>query len=198
MVPLWNGLGMRALAGLATTMIAAAGAARAGEPETVAEAPAATPQSEASAAGPADSLSPLATATPGSLLFWTTTVEFSGGSYRWSLSRGALDIGFRFETPSRVGSVIDSRLVSGVPVQTLPALSLGLRSVDPPAGSWLRRPAGVEPAPGYGRWVGIEWKPAESQVQFIREGLGVRLGGDDNLSMRLKRGSLALYFKRNF
>jgi hypothetical protein len=33
---------------------------------------------------------------------------------------------------------------------------------------------------------------------FIGQGLGVCLGGDDRLSMRLKRGSLGIYFKRSF
>ena len=130
---------------------------------------------------------------------WSASAEFSGGSYRWSLSHGALDIGLRFETPSRAGLGVDSRLdTPGAALQTLPALSLGLRSDDPPAASWLRRVAGFEPAPGYSRWVGVECKPAELQLMFIGQGLGVCLGGDDRLSMRLKRGSLGIYFKRSF
>ena len=150
----------------------------------------------AAGADGAPQLDAIEAATP---LPWSASAEFSGGSYRWSLSRGTLDIGLRFETPSRAGFGVDSRLETpGAPLQTLPALSLGLRSDEPPAVGWLRRAAGFEPAPGYSRWVGIEWKPAESQVMFIRQGLGVRLGGDDRLSMRLKRGSLGIYFKRSF
>ena len=45
--------------------------------------------------------------------------------------------------------------------------------------------------------VGIEYKPAQSQV-FLNQGLGFRLNGDDKLTMRLRKGSLGLYFKRNF
>jgi hypothetical protein len=45
--------------------------------------------------------------------------------------------------------------------------------------------------------VGIEYKPAQSQV-FLNHGLGFRLGGDDKLTMRLRKGSLGLYLKRNF
>jgi hypothetical protein len=151
----------------------------------------------AAAAAGAPQLDAIEPATP---VPWSASAEFSGGSYRWSLSRGALDIGLRFETPSRAGFGVDSHLeMPGAPLQTLPALSLGLRSDDPPpAVGWLRRSAGFEPAPGTSRWVGVEWKPAESQVMFIRQGLGVRLGGDDRLSMRLKRGSLGIYFKRSF
>ena len=45
--------------------------------------------------------------------------------------------------------------------------------------------------------VAIEYKPAQSQV-FLNHGLGFRLSGDDRLTMRLRKGSLGLYFKRNF
>jgi hypothetical protein len=46
--------------------------------------------------------------------------------------------------------------------------------------------------------IGIEWKPAESQLMFVRDGLGMRLGGDDRLTMRLRKGTLSIYMKRQF
>ena len=45
--------------------------------------------------------------------------------------------------------------------------------------------------------VGIEWKPAQSQV-FFNGGVGVRLTGDDSVVMRLRKGTLGLYVKRSF
>jgi hypothetical protein len=81
----------------------------------------------------------------------------------------------------------------------LPALSFGLRSVSAPlpASSLVDRTLGSgADAPVVSR-VGIEYKPAQSQV-FLNHGLGFRLGGDDKLTMRLRKGSLGLYLKRNF
>ena len=45
--------------------------------------------------------------------------------------------------------------------------------------------------------VGIEYKPAQSRVT-LNQGLGLRLNGDDKVTMRLRKGSLSLYYKRNF
>jgi hypothetical protein len=81
----------------------------------------------------------------------------------------------------------------------LPALSLGLRSVEGPAsGSSLAEralgSATTEPAVSK---VGIQWKPAQSRV-FLHQGLGFRLGGDDRVVMRLRKGSLGIYMQRRF
>ena len=81
----------------------------------------------------------------------------------------------------------------------LPALSFGLRSVSAaaPASNLVDRTLGSDTAvPSVSR-VGIEYKPAQSPV-FLNHGVGFRLGGDDKLTMRLRKGSLGLYFKRNF
>jgi hypothetical protein len=130
---------------------------------------------------------------------WSTSAEYSGGIYRWSLSRGSFDFGLRFETPTRPGFGADPRLDAAGPlVQTLPALSLGVRTVDSPAGSWLQRLSGAEAAPSSTSRVGIEWKPAESQLMFLRQGLGIRLSGDDRVTMRLRKGTLGIYMKREF
>ena len=81
----------------------------------------------------------------------------------------------------------------------LPALSFGLRSVGvrAPASNLVDRTQGSDGvAPTVSR-VGVEYKPAQSRV-ILNQGLGFRLGGDDKLTMRLRKGSLGIYLKRNF
>jgi len=81
----------------------------------------------------------------------------------------------------------------------LPALSFGLRSVraPAPASHLVDRTVGSDTAlPSVSR-VGIEYKPAQSRV-FVNNGVGFRLGGEDKLTMRLRKGSLSLYLKRDF
>ena len=97
-------------------------------------------------------------------------------------------------------SLFDARADSAAPPGAmLPALSFGLRSVSAPmpASHLVDRTLGSGSAvPAVSR-VGIEYKPAQSQV-FLNHGLGFRLGGDDKLTMRLRKGSLGIYLKRNF
>ncbi len=137
---------------------------------------------------------------PAALPRWSTASEFSDGTYKWSLSRGGLDLGLGFDTPGRVRSVPTTPLDSTGPfVQTLPTVSLGLRSVEvAPGSSWLRQLAGAEAGSSLTHRLGIEWKPAESQLTFVREGLGMRLSGNDRLTMRLRKGTLGIYMKRQF
>lgn len=137
---------------------------------------------------------------PATSLHWSTNAEYSGGDYRWALSRGALDIGLRFDTPARSGPAYVPRLDAAGPiVSNLPAVSLGLRAAasgSDNTGSLLERAAGS--APSTTRSVGIEWKPAQSQLMFIRQGLGIRLSGDDRLTMQLRGGTLGIYMRRDF
>ena len=46
--------------------------------------------------------------------------------------------------------------------------------------------------------VGLEWKPAQSQVNFLREGLGFRLDGNDRMTVRLRKGVIGVYMHRKF
>lgn len=128
-----------------------------------------------------------------------SVARYDGGNYRWLASRGPLDFSFRFDTPGRLGATgSDRRLPGGAPfVETLPTLSLDLRDVDGPVTRRLRQ-AQSDEAVGSRQRVGIQWKPAESQLLFLRQGLGVRLGGDDRLTMRLRKGTLGIYMKREF
>ncbi len=118
-----------------------------------------------------------------------------------SLTRGALDVGVHFEQRMALPRALDARFDSAAHAGVvLPALSFGLRSVSAgpaPASSLVERALASETSAPYVSKLGIEWKPAQSQV-FLNHGLGFRLGGDDKLTMRLRKGSLGIYLKRNF
>ena len=122
-------------------------------------------------------------------------------AYRWELSRGALDVGLRFEARAAAVLPINARFDSAAPAgSTLPALSLGLHRLSEgpaPAGSLVERALGSATAAPSVSKVAIEWKPAQSQV-FFHQGLGFRLAGDDKLTMRLRKGSLGVYMQHRF
>src|SRR6478735_923604 len=84
-------------------------------------------------------------------------------AYRWSLSRGAVDVGVRFEPRTAAVLPADARFDSAAPAgSTLPALSLGLRrfSEGPaPAGSLVERALGSTTGVPSVSKVAIEWKP---------------------------------------
>jgi hypothetical protein len=132
---------------------------------------------------------------------WSASGEPADGGYRMSLSRGAVDVGVRFEPRVAALRPVDARFDSAAPLGTmLPALSFGLRSVNAgpaPASSLVERALGSGTAVPYESKVGVEWKPAQSQF-FLNQGVGVRLSGDDRVTMRLRKGSLGLYMKRTF
>jgi hypothetical protein len=189
-----------AFAALATALLATAAAASSLDPEAGVP-PAAPTQTDPVALAAAVPLVPASDAEEEAAQpwRWSTNAGYSGGIYRWSLSRGSFDFGLRFETPARPGFGADSRLdATGPLVQTLPALSLGVRTIDAPAGSWLQRLSGTEGVPSSTSRVAIEWKPAESQLMFLRQGLGIRLSGDDRVTMRLRKGTLGIYMKREY
>jgi hypothetical protein len=182
-------IGRSAVAGLLLTLAATAATAQSSQ-EASSQPAAATPGADAPPLG----------AEPESPMRWSTSTDFSGGNYRWSLSRGAVAFRLGFEAPSRPVSIASTPLDNSGPlVQTLPSVSLDLRSVDSPRGGWLKQLSGSEsPVTSFTHRLGIEWKPAESQLMFVREGLGVRLNGDDRLTMRLRKGTLGIYMQRKF
>jgi hypothetical protein len=130
---------------------------------------------------------------------WSTSAELDSNSYRVSLSRGKLDLGMGFDAASgpatRTARSVDP---VGPIVPTLPSLSIGLRSATPgpPPNSLIERAADGAP-PSSTRRVGLEWKPVQSRV-FVRGGLGVRLVGDDQVTMKLRAGQIGLYMKSSF
>ena len=132
---------------------------------------------------------------------WSASGIAEQGGYRLSIARGALDLGMRFEPRPVAVRPGEAHNDSAAPVGlTLPAVSLGLRSVatGPATASSLAERALGGAAPLYEvSKVGIEWKPAQSQV-FFHQGFGFRLGEDERLIMRLRKGSLGIYMQRRF
>jgi hypothetical protein len=132
---------------------------------------------------------------------WSTSSSLTEAGYRSSLSRGKLDFGMRFEAPIRVARPGDGAIEPvAAYVPPLPSLSVGLRStvaVATSAGSLLERATGVTSGEPRESKVGLEWKPAPSRL-FLNRGLGIRLDGDDHLTMRLRKGSLGIFMRTNF
>jgi len=129
---------------------------------------------------------------------WTAGGTLRPDGYRMSVSRGAIGLGMRFEP--RVVPLRPTETPVEPPTLTLPAVSLELRSVAAPpatASSLAERALGTGSDGTAVSKVGIEWKPAQSQI-FFRGGVGVRLGGDDSVVMRLRKGTLGVYMQRAF
>ena len=128
---------------------------------------------------------------------WSARSSMSEGSFRSALSRGKLDLGVAFDAPVRSlrpgDTPIDPVVAYGPPA---PTLTIGLRSTPAgtvaSAGSLLERATGATFGQRPERKFGLEWKTARSRV-FLNRGLGIRLDGDDRLTMRLKKGSLGLF-----
>ncbi len=132
---------------------------------------------------------------------WSSSAEVSGGQYQWSASRGGLDIGMSFAMPAQDGRRVDLLSDNAGPlVPTLPSLSVGLRrgSEPPTASTLLDRSTESTGGAAYASKIGLEWKPQQSRVNFLREGLGIRLDGDDRMTVRLRKGVLGIYMQRKF
>jgi hypothetical protein len=134
---------------------------------------------------------------------WSTSAEVDSSSYRVSLSRGKLDMGLGFDNPTHptmaTSTVVRSTDPTRPIVPTVPSLSVGLRSTSAgaPASSLIERATEGAAPPASTRRVGLEWKPVQSRV-FVRGGLGLRLSGDDQVTMKLKSGRVGIYMKSTF
>jgi hypothetical protein len=148
-----------------------------------------------------DANAPATLPTPAAPTRWVADGAAEHGGFRWSLSRGALDLGLHFEPRLAAARPIDARYDSAAPAgATLPSISFGLRSVSAgpaSAGSLIERALGSETSVPEVSKIGIEWKPARSQV-FFHRGIGFRLDGDDRLVMRLRGSSIGIYMHRTF
>ena len=133
---------------------------------------------------------------------WASSAELVGRSYRWSLSRGALDLGMRFDAPRSATQAANLGAPLSPVGTELPALSLGWRlpasGRAPSAGTLLERAMESARGESAGSKIGVEWKPAEPQINFLREGLGIRLEGNDRMTVRLRKGMLGIYMHRKF
>lgn len=184
----------RALLPLLLCLLAAARPSLAGEPQAAPAEPA-VPRADAEplvlSSLPAPALEPR----------WSASGAFEDGGYRLSLSRGSMDLGLRFDARVAAARPIDGRYDSAAPPGVmLPSVSFGLRRVAAGpviASSLAERALGTSTTVPEVSKVGIEWKPAQSQV-FFNQGVGFRLGGDDRLVMRLRKSSLGIYMQRKF
>jgi hypothetical protein len=132
---------------------------------------------------------------------WSTSAEVDSNTYRLSLSRGKLDMGLGFDTVPQSTTTTAARSTdpSRPIVPALPSLSVGLRSTTagPPPNSLIERATDVQTPATSTKRVGLEWKPVQSRV-FVRGGLGLRLSGDDQVTMKLRSGRVGLYMKSTF
>ena len=134
---------------------------------------------------------------------WTTRAALVGQDYQWTLQRGALDLGLRTAAPASAVRTFDARAISTLPFDNpLPVISLGLRregtGYSSSAGSLLERATHRVREDATSSKVGLQWKPAEPQVRFLREGLGFRFDGTDQMTVRLRKGVLGVYMQRKF
>lgn len=132
---------------------------------------------------------------------WVATRAAEQGGYRLSLSNGVVDVGMRFEPRPVAAHAVDGRYDSALPPGALwPSLSLGVVELGKgpvPATTLIERALAAPGVAAPSGKVSLEWKPAQSQV-FFHQGLGVRLGGEDRLVMRLRKGSLGVYMQTAF
>jgi len=184
-------------AGSASTE-AAAGSSAAREPAPNAVSALALQHEGALQATPAPRDEPIPTVAP-TAPGWRSSAELVGDAYHFSLTRGGLDLGMSFDTATRASRPHDVRIdTQGPVISTLPSVSLGLRSGhDVPASSLLARATAGGGLASESR-VGIQWKPAQSQVSFLREGLGMRLDSNESITMRLRKGLFGVYLQRRF
>ena len=129
---------------------------------------------------------------------WTAGGMMRVDGYQMSVSRGSFGLGMRFEP--RILPLRPTETSTEPTTLTLPAVSVELRSVaaqPPVASSLVQRALGGGSEETTVSKVGIEWKPAQSQI-FFRGGVGMRLNGDDSVVMRLRKGTLGVYMQRRF
>ena len=131
--------------------------------------------------------------------------DLAGVNYRWWLSRGRADLGLGvgsvgYLMPSPDGRTDGPRTLAG----SVPTVTLGLRYrvTDEShlfADASGARGLGADPAGAYyNTKVGVEWKPAKSRLGFDRGVLGLQFDSGYKLSLKARRGGLALYLRSQF
>jgi hypothetical protein len=128
--------------------------------------------------------------------------------YRWWISRGRADLGLGLGTLAYTIRPVGSTagLVPEAPANVVGAgtvLTLGMRyrtsdrsSVFADAASW--RGAGIDGGDAVAGKVGIEFKSAQSRFNIAYGGLGLKLAGDARMTLRMRRGGLALFMRSTF
>jgi hypothetical protein len=170
---------------------------------------AAAPVADTTAAAPTTDTTGVSRVAPGYELKstgadgWSATTELTAEGYSWSLRRDAVAIGMRFAVPEGRLPLRTAAPWNRSAFLELPALSLGFHWLSPslapvPSSALDRALQAREPSSASRGKVALEWKPAESQVNFLREGLGFRLDGNDRMTVRLRKGVLGIYLQRKF
>lgn len=128
--------------------------------------------------------------------------------YRWWLSRGRADLGLGLGTlnygvrptgsvPGLGDAASSTVLASG----TVMTMGVRYRTSDRSAvyadASGLRG-HGIEGGEGVVGKVGVEFKLARSRFDIGYGGLGMRLSGDTRMSLRARRGGLAVFMRSSF
>jgi hypothetical protein len=128
--------------------------------------------------------------------------------YRWWISRGRADLGLGLGTLAYSVRPITGAagLLPEAPANVVGSgtvLTLGMRyrtsdrsSLFADAASW--RGAGIGGGDGVAGKVGIEFKSAQSRFNIAYGGLGLKLAGDARMTLRMRRGGLALFMRSTF
>jgi hypothetical protein len=127
---------------------------------------------------------------------------------RWWVSRGRADVGLGLGTLAYAIRPVGNSagLAPEAPSNVIGAgtvLTLGMRyrtsdrsSVYADAASW--RGARIEGGDALAGKVGIEFKSAQSRFNIGYGGLGLKLAGDARMTLRMRRGGLALMMRSTF
>ena len=133
--------------------------------------------------------------------------EVTEFSYRWWASTGRADLGLGLgtlaygarPTGSVPGLVGDSSLHA---IATVTVLTMGLRLRTSANSTMFADASGVRGL-GLDRdavvgKVGFEFKAAQSRWNISYGGLGMRFAGDTRMTLRVRRGGLAVYMNSSF
>jgi hypothetical protein len=134
--------------------------------------------------------------------------ESSEVAYRWWASSGLADLGVGLGAAtlrSSATGTVPGLVVggNGNVIASSTVLTVGMRyrtspqsSVYADASSW--RGNGADSNDGVAGKVGLEFKSSQSRFNVAYGGLGMRLTGDSRMTVRLRRGGLGLFMKREF
>ena len=129
---------------------------------------------------------------------WMSRTDYPVGIQRWSLSRGSFEIAMSLNAARTLGAGEER---SGLLVRRPPAFSVGLQDkvgYETTTGSLLSRSTELREGDAPLRRMGFEWTPAPSRVSFARDGFGIRLQGNQKVTMRLRHGMVTVYAQRAF
>jgi hypothetical protein len=127
--------------------------------------------------------------------------DMSGVTVRWWLRHGRSNFGVGLGTVGFVAPSVDGAW----PLRSaLPTVTLGVRyAVSGETAVYAdvtsARDLLAHAAPGlYRTKVGVDWQPAKSRFGFEGRSLGIQLQSGYRMSLRVKSGGVALYFRGHF